>query len=77
VETVVSMPMATVHCADSLEANLPDVDVRAANSTTEAAGLVHEGPPRAAADAAAAREHADIRWHEADDWIDGVRGMIG
>jgi hypothetical protein len=53
------------------------VDVRAANSTTEAAGLVHEGPPRAGADAAAAREHADIRGHEADDWIDGVRGMIG
>jgi hypothetical protein len=44
---------------------------------TEAAGLVHEGPPRAGADAAAAREHADIRWHEADDRIDGVRGMIG
>ncbi len=70
------MPISTVHCADSLEANLPDVDVRAANSTTEAAGLVHDGPPRAGADAAAAREHADIRWHEAD-WIDGVRGMIG
>ena len=52
------------------------MDVRAANSTTEAAGLVHEGPPGAGADAAAAREHADIRWHEAD-WIDGVRGMIG
>ena len=68
------MPMATVHCADSLEANLPDVDVRAADSTTEAAGPVHDGPPRTGA--AAAREHADIRWHEAD-WIDGVRGMIG
>jgi prephenate dehydratase len=76
VETLVSMPMATVHCADSLEANLPDVDVRAANSTTEAAGLVHDGPPRAGADAAAAREHADIRWHEADS-IHGVRGMTG
>ena len=71
------MPISTVHCADSLEANLPDVDVRAANSTTEAAGQVPEGPPRAGTDAAAAREHADIRWHEADDWIDGVRGMIG
>ena len=55
---------------------LPDVDVRAANSTTEAAGLVHDGRPRGGVDAAAAREHADIRWHEADDWIDGVRGMI-
>ena len=68
------MPM--VHCADALEAKPPDVDVRAANSTTEAAGLVHDGPSRARADAAAAREHADIRWHEAD-WIDRVRGMTG
>ena len=68
--------MATVHCAESLEANLPDVDVRAANSTKEAAGLVHDGPPRAGADAAAAREHADIRCHEAES-IDAVRGMIG
>ena len=68
------MPMATVHCADSLEANLPDVDVRAANSTTEAAGLVHEGPPRAGADAAAAREHADIRWHEATTGSTGCEG---
>ena len=70
------MPMATVHCADSLEASVPDVDIRAANSTMEA-GLVHEGPPPAGADAAAAREHAEIRWHEADGWIDEVRGMIG
>ena len=70
------MPMATVHCADSLEANLPDVDVRAANRRRRRRGLVHDGPPRAGADAAAAREHADIRWHEAD-WIDGVGGMIG
>jgi prephenate dehydratase len=69
------MPM--VQCADSLETNLPDVGVHAANSTTEAAGLVHDGPARAAADAAAAGEHADIRWHEADDWIDGMRGMSG
>ena len=35
-------------------------------------------PPIAGgADATAAREHADIRWHQADDWIDGVPGMIG
>jgi prephenate dehydratase len=71
------MPTATVQCADFLEANVPDVGVRAANSTTEAAGFAHEGPQRAGADAAAAREHADIRWHEADDRVDGVRGMIG
>ena len=71
------MPNLMVHCAASLEANLPDVNVRAANSTTEAAGLVHEGPARAGADAASVCEHADIRWGEVDDWIDGVRGMIG
>ena len=26
VETLVSMPISTMHCADSLEANLPDVN---------------------------------------------------
>ena len=69
------MHMATVRCADSLDANLSNGDVRAANSTTEAAGLLHEGSPRAGA--AAARGHADVRGHEVDDWIDGVSGMIG
>ena len=71
------MPMATVHCADSLEANLPTWTFAWPTRRRRAAGLVHEGSPRAGADAAAAREHADIRWHEADGWIDGMRGMIG
>jgi hypothetical protein len=71
------MPMATVHCADSLEANLSDRGRARRQLDDGGGGAGDEGPRRAGADAAAAREHADIRWHQADDWIDGVRGMIG
>jgi prephenate dehydratase len=32
--------------------------------------------PAAGAHAVVAREHADNRWREADDWVDRLRGMI-
>jgi len=43
VKTVLSMPMATAQCREYLAANLPGVVTQAANSTSEAARLVHEG----------------------------------
>ncbi|MFM7534434.1 MAG: prephenate dehydratase [Acidimicrobiales bacterium] len=33
--------------------------------------------PAAGAHAASAREHADTRWREADDWLQALRGRIG
>jgi prephenate dehydratase len=33
--------------------------------------------PAAGEHAASVREHADVRWREADDWVEGLRAQIG
>jgi prephenate dehydratase len=44
ITAVASIPVATAQCTAFLSRELPDIEVRAANSTAEAARLVRDGP---------------------------------
>jgi prephenate dehydratase len=59
IEEILSIPVATAQCHNFLRERLPDVEVRAANSTADAARLVAEGTERATA-ALGPRVAADV-----------------